>query len=178
MDTVKKKKGTFVPMDKPKKQYFVKSGLLCGVALCAASLLQQFGIDRGTASGKAGFITALYILMVPIFSAVLRKRIRPIIWPCAAAAVVGLYLLCVKGGFTVQSSDFYVLGCAVVYAIHILIIDHVSPHVDGVSGATFTTNAIRNAVNAAAEQAGCTVPVGSSAPLLLPILFDRSVPVV
>ena len=132
MDTVKKKKGTFVPMDKQKKQYFLKSGLLCGVALCAASLLQQFGIDRGTASGKAGFITALYILMVPIFSVVLRKRIRPVIWPCAAAAVVGLYLLCVKGGFTVQPSDFYVLGCAVVYAIHILIIDHVSPHVDGV----------------------------------------------
>ena len=64
-----------------------KGGLLCGTALTVASLLQQFGIDRGTSSGKAGFITALYILLVPIFSVVLRKRIRPIIWPCAAMAV-------------------------------------------------------------------------------------------
>jgi len=132
MDTVKKKNGTFVPMNKPQKQFFLKSGLLCGAALCVASLLQQFGIDRGTSSGKAGFITALYILLVPIISVVLHKRIRPIIWPCAAAAVVGLYLLCIKDGFAVQGSDLYVLGCAVVYAIHILIIDHVSPHVDGV----------------------------------------------
>ncbi len=131
-DAVKKKKGAFAAQTKAQKRYFLKAGLLCGLALCAASLLQQFGIDRGTASGKAGFITALYILLVPIFSVVLRKRIRPLIWLCAAAAVFGLYLLCIKGDFTVQRSDLYVLGCAAVYAVHILIIDHMSPHVDGV----------------------------------------------
>ena len=132
MDTAKKKKGVYVPMNQAQKRYFVKSGLLCGVVLCVASLLQQFGIDHGTSSGKAGFITALYILLVPIFSVVLHQKIRPIIWPCAVTALVGLYLLCVKDGFQVQPSDFYVLGCAAMYAVHILVIDRVSPHVDGV----------------------------------------------
>ena len=132
VDAYKKKKGTFAPQTPAQKRFFLKGGLLCGTALTAASVLQQFGIDRGTASGKAGFITALYILLVPIFSVVLRKRIRPIIWPCAAGAVCGLYLLCIKGGFQLQRSDLYVLACAAVYAVHILIIDRVSPHVDGI----------------------------------------------
>ena len=109
----------------------VLGGICCGLFLAAASLLQQYGIVTTTA-GKAGFITALYILMVPIFSVVLRKRIRPIIWPCAAGAVCGLYLLCIKGGFQLQRSDLYVLACAAVYAVHILIIDRISPHVDGI----------------------------------------------
>ena len=61
VDAYKKKKGAFTPMDAPQKRLFLKGGLLCGTALTAASVLQQFGIDRGTASGKAGFITALYI---------------------------------------------------------------------------------------------------------------------
>lgn len=116
---------------KEERAWLPKGGLACGVALCIASVLQQFGIDRGTASGKAGFITALYILLVPIFSIALKKRIRPIIWPCAVISLVGLYLLCVNDS-SVQSSDGYVLACAVMYAVHILVIDHVSPHVDGV----------------------------------------------
>ena len=132
VDAYKKKKGAFTPMDAPQKRLFLKGGLLCGTALTAASVLQQFGIDRGTASGKAGFITALYILLVPIFSVVLRKRIRPIIWPCAVGAVCGLYLLCIKDGFHVQGSDLYVLACAAVYAVHILLIDRFSPFMDGV----------------------------------------------
>ena len=132
VDAYKKKKGAFTPMDAPQKRLFLKGGLLCGTALTAASVLQQFGIDRGTASGKAGFITALYILLVPIFSVVLRKRIRPIIWPCAVGAVCGLYLLCIKDGFHVQGSDLYVLACAAVYAVHILLIDRFSPYMDGV----------------------------------------------
>ena len=132
VDAYKKKKGVFTPQTPAQKRFFLKGGLLCGTALTAASVLQQFGIDRGTSSGKAGFITALYILLVPIFSVVLHKRIRPLIWPCAATAVVGLYLLCIKGGFQLQRSDLYVLACAAVYAVHILLIDRVSPHVDGI----------------------------------------------
>ncbi|MBQ5970278.1 MAG: DMT family transporter [Clostridia bacterium] len=126
-----KKDPAFKEKRAEEKQWLPKGGLVCGIVLSAASLLQQFGIDRGTASGKAGFITALYILMVPIFSVVLRKRIRPVIWPCAVTSLVGLYLLCVNDS-TVQPSDGFVLACAVMYAIHILVIDHVSPHVDGV----------------------------------------------
>ena len=132
IDAYKKKKGVFTPMDAPQKRLFLKGGLLCGTALTAASVLQQFGIDRGTSSGKAGFITALYILLVPIFSVVLRKRIRFIIWPCAVGALCGLYLLCIKDGFQVQGSDLYVLACAAVYAVHILLIGRFSPYMDGV----------------------------------------------
>lgn len=117
-----------VPTDRKK---LLRGGLLCGVVLTVASVLQQFGIDRGTSSGKAGFITALYILLVPIFSVALKKRIRPIVWPCALAALGGLYLLCVKDA-SVQFSDLYVLGCAVMYAVHILVIDRVAPELDGI----------------------------------------------
>ena len=126
-----KKDPAFHEKREEEKQWLPKGGLACGLALCVASLLQQFGIDRGTSSGKAGFITALYILMVPIFSVVLRKRIRPIIWPCAVTSLFGLYLLCVTDN-TVQPSDGFVLACAAMYAVHILVIDRVSPHVDGV----------------------------------------------
>ena len=118
----------FVPTDRKK---LLRGGLVCGVVLTAASVLQQFGIDRGTSSGKAGFITALYILLVPIFSVALKKRIRPIIWPCAVAALGGLYLLCVKDA-RVQFSDLYVLACAVMYAVHILVIDRIAPSLDGI----------------------------------------------
>ena len=131
MDLVKKKKAPLKKPDKAQKKYFLLSSLACGVMLSVASLLQQFGIDHGTSSGKAGFITALYILLVPIFSIALKKKIRPIIWPCVVIALTGLYLLCVTDN-SIQPSDFYILACAFTYAAHILIVDHVSPHVDGV----------------------------------------------
>ena len=129
-DSVKKKKGTLKkPETKKEKKFFLLGGLACG--LCVASVLQQIGIDKGTEPGKAGFITALYILLVPIFSVALKKKIRPIIWLCVALSLGGLYLLCVTDN-AVASSDFYVLACAVCYAVHILVIDFVSPKVDGV----------------------------------------------
>lgn len=118
-------------LEKTDRKKLLSGGVLCGLALTAASVLQQIGIDKGTSSGKAGFITALYILLVPVFSVVLGKRIRPILWPCALAAVGGLYLLCVKDA-SVQKSDLYVLACAVVFAVHILVIDRVSPKLDGI----------------------------------------------
>ena len=128
-DAVLKRKApqALVPTDRKK---LLRGGLLCGVVLTVASVLQQFGIDHGTSSGKAGFITALYILLVPIFSVVLGNKIRPVIWPCALAALGGLYLLCVKEN-TLQFSDLYVLGCAVMYAVHILVVDRVAPELDG-----------------------------------------------
>ena len=128
-----KKKNTAeaVSENKKGKKFFILGGIACGVCLTFASVLQQMGIDKGTSPGKAGFITALYILLVPIFSVALKKKIRPVIWLCVGVSLVGLYLLCVTEN-TVQSSDFYVLACAACYAVHILIIDYVSPHVDGV----------------------------------------------
>ncbi len=119
-------------MKAEEKNYLFKGGIACGVVLCVASCLQQLGIDGGTEPGKAAFITALYILLVPIFSLALGKKIRPLIWPCVIVSVIALYLLCVKESGKIQPSDFYVLGCAVSYAVHILVIDKVSPKVDGV----------------------------------------------
>ena len=131
MGMLRKKNTEEVVENKKGKKFFILGGIACGVCLTFASVLQQMGIDKGTSPGKAGFITALYILLVPIFSIALKKKIRPIIWGCVMVSLAGLYLLCVTDN-SVQASDFYVLACAACYAVHILIIDYVSPHVDGV----------------------------------------------
>lgn len=133
-DLIKKKTKplSYHKMSKADYKYLIISGLVCGVALFAASSLQQIGIDKGTQPGMAAFITALYILLVPIFSVVTGKKIKGITWFCAGVSVIALYLLCVKPGGTIQKSDLYVLACAVCFAIHIMIIDKVSPKLDGV----------------------------------------------
>ncbi len=132
LDGIKKKNGIYTkPEKKDYKKLFV-SGLLCGAALCLASVFQQLGIDEGTEPGKAGFITALYILLVPIFSIFMKKKVRPVIWGCVAVSLVALYLLCVKEDNTIRLSDIYVLICAALYSVHILVIDKVSADVDGV----------------------------------------------
>ncbi len=129
---VKKKRNGSNKMSAEEKKYLLKGGAVCGIVLFFASNLQQLGIDGGTEPGKAAFITALYILLVPIFSLFLGKKIRPLIWPCVIVSIFALYLLCVKEGGKIQPSDFYVLACAVCYTVHILVIDRVSPKVDGV----------------------------------------------
>ena len=102
-------------------------GILCGLALFTASMLQQTGISYTTA-GKAGFITALYAVLVPVLSVIIGKKIRPLIWLCVAIGVAGLYLLCMEPGkWSLQSGDLMILGCAVVFAVHILIIDYFAP---------------------------------------------------
>lgn len=118
--------------DKKSSKALFIGGICCGAALCFASVFQQAGIDKGTDPGKAGFITALYILLVPLSSLFMKKRVRPIIWVCIAASVVALYLLCVTESNSVELSDLLVLICAALYTVHILVIDRVSPHVDGV----------------------------------------------
>lgn len=104
-------------------------GICCGIALFAASTLQQLGINYTTA-GKAGFITALYIVLVPILGIFIGKRIPKLIWLCVAIAVGGLFLLCVKKDLSVGKGDLLVLGCALIFAVHILVIDHFSSRVD------------------------------------------------
>lgn len=107
-------------------------GICCGIALCIANNLQQVGMQYTTV-GKAGFITALYVVLVPIFGIFLRKRVSLLIWGCVAVSVAGLYLLCIPAGaFVLAFGDLLVLLCAVVFSVHILIIDHFSPKGDGV----------------------------------------------
>lgn len=106
-------------------------GICCGVVLAAASSLQQFGIQFTTV-GKAGFITAMYIVLVPILGVFLGKKLRPLILLCVGIAVTGLYFLCMTEKLTLGFGDLLVLLCAFVFSIHILVIDHFSPLVDGV----------------------------------------------
>ena len=94
------------------------AGVICGVLLFAATTLQQFGL-LDTTVGKSGFVTALYIVFVPILGAVIGKRAGLRVWLCALAAVCGMYLLCVGSGFSVSGGDLLTLGCAVLFAIHI-----------------------------------------------------------
>ena len=107
-------------------------GAACGVVLCVASSFQQFGISMTTA-GKAGFITALYIVIVPLLGVFIKKKIPKITWLCVGIAVVGFYLLCVKEGFSVSAGDLLVLCCAFFFSIHIMVIDYFNgKQVDGV----------------------------------------------
>lgn len=106
-------------------------GILCGTVLCIASNLQQIGINYTTV-GKAGFITAMYIVLVPILGIFLKRRAGIKVWISVFLAVVGLYLLCMTEKLSLGKGDALVLLCALVFAIHILVIDHFSPKVDGV----------------------------------------------
>ncbi len=106
-------------------------GACCGVALAVASSLQQMGIQY-TSVGKAGFITALYIVIVPLLGIFLKKRVPILVWAAVALAVVGMYLLCMTDGFSIGKGDLFVMACAVCFSIHILVIDYFSPKVDGV----------------------------------------------
>lgn len=123
------------PEDKQKeKKLLIIGGICCGIALMIASNLQQIGIFYTTA-GKAGFITALYVVLVPICGLFLGKKVRPVIWLCVLASAIGLYLLCMpaEGGFGhINKGDLLILLCALCFTGHILIIDYFSPKVDGV----------------------------------------------
>ena len=106
-------------------------GFCCGTALALASFFQQKGLET-TSSGKAGFITACYIIIVPVIGIFLKKKCSPFIWMAIVLALIGLYLLCITDGFSIGKGDILVLICAFLFSLHILVIDYFSPHVDGV----------------------------------------------
>ncbi len=114
------------------KRILYLGGILTGIALFIGASFQQLGIAAGTGSGKAGFITSLYIVIVPVLGIFLKKRVKLIIWFCVLLAAVGLYLLSIKGDFSFEDGDFLVFICAFGYSLHILIVDYFSPRTDGV----------------------------------------------
>ncbi len=128
MDGAKRKKGEPVNYN---QKTLIKAGVICGVLLCIAATLQTIGLKYTTA-GKAGFVTAMYMVIVPIYSLFLGKKIRPVIALSVVIATVGMYFLCIKQGFTLELGDIYVLICAFVFAFHIMAVDYFSPRVDGV----------------------------------------------
>lgn len=130
---LKKKKETGAEnQEKEDKKTLWAGGVACGVILCIASNLQQFGIMEASV-GKSGFFTALYIVMIPVIGIFIGKRPGIKLWFCVALAVVGMYLLCMKdGSFTIERADIMLLLCALAFSFHILVVDYFSPRVDGV----------------------------------------------
>lgn len=110
----------------------LRAGLVCGVILFSASTLQQYGIERynragfSDSSGRAGFLTALYMVIVPILGLAQKKRPTAAMAGGIVAAMAGLFLISFSGGFRVRSEDLAVLGCAVLFALHIVVIDRFS----------------------------------------------------
>ena len=110
----------------------LKAALGCGLPLALASTLQQMGLTTVSA-GKAGFITALYVVLVPVLGIFLGRRTGIRAWIGVCLAVAGLYLLSNVGGLSLASGEVLVMACAVLYALQILAVDHFAPRCDGVA---------------------------------------------
>ena len=133
LDEVKQWKA--IPTEKGRKSQLKTTligGLCCGIAICTASTFQQYGMLY-TSVGKAGFITALYIVLVPIAGLFFKRKARRLVWLSVAIAVIGLYLLCINESLTVNFGDLLMFCCAIVFTSHILVIDHFSPKAKGVT---------------------------------------------
>lgn len=113
------------------RKSFIKAAVICSLALFVSSSLQQVGIQYTTA-GKAGFLTALYIVLVPIIGIIFGKKPGISVIFGVLLAVVGLYLLTVNEKMTVNPYDFLLIGCAVGFSVHIIAVDRYSPYIDGV----------------------------------------------
>lgn len=117
--------------EKKDKKLLLIGGISCGTALFIGSSLQQIGIGYTTV-GKAGFITSLYIILVPVFGIFMKKKVKKNVWMGVLLALAGFYLLCMTDGFSINKGDILILLGAVGFSFHILIIDYFSARVDGV----------------------------------------------
>ncbi|MBR2281640.1 MAG: DMT family transporter, partial [Spirochaetales bacterium] len=144
-------------------------GVLCGVILSMASTLQQVGLVH-TSAGKAGFITAMYMLLVPVFNLILFRRRSPwLVWFAVATGVAGMYLLCIKDGFSLEQGDAYIAVCAVFYCFHILCADRYTEYGDpiGISAVQFATAAVlTTAVAFVAETPTMSQLLSAAVPIL------------
>lgn len=113
------------------KKQLILGGICCGTALAAGSSFQQFGIMH-TSVGKAGFITAFYIIIVPILGLFLKKKCSSFVWAGVVIALAGLYFLCITESFSIGTGDVLVFICALMFSIHILVIDYFTQFIDGV----------------------------------------------
>lgn len=133
------------------KSFFSKKlilgGLLCGGSVCLASLVQQYGIMYSTV-GKAGFLTTLYILIVPVLGLFFKRKVKPVLWLCIAVATCGMYFLCVTESQIISMGDFLLILCAFLFAVQIMIVDFFVEYVDGVrlSLVQFFVSAVISAV--------------------------------
>ena len=133
LDMISKKRGTYQEPSRQETKLLLGGGLVCGIVLFGAMNLQQFGMHYGTEAGKAGFITAMYMLIVQVLGLFLKKKVPVNVLAGICMAVVGLFLLCMSDGMQgFVKGDIYVMLCAVVFAVHIMFVDYFAPKVDGV----------------------------------------------
>ena len=142
------RKGGKAPLDKAEVLHCAKGGLVCGIFLALASISQQVGIETTTA-GKAGFITALYVVGVPLLGLFSGRRPGLRIWISVVLGVIGLYLISVQEGFTIEKGDALMILCAVIFSFQIMSVDHFSKGTDNVlllAGLQFLTTALVSAI--------------------------------
>ena len=107
-------------------------GALCGLFLCAASALQQLGIGNNTGSpGKDAFITALYIVFVPVIALFFGRRAQPHIYGCLGVALGGLWLLCMNGS-ALTVGDIQLMVCSLLFAFQMIVVELIGTRVDAV----------------------------------------------
>lgn len=164
--TAKKKKGTYKKIDTKK---LLLGGFFCGLFLTLATAFQQASLSEESA-GKAGFVTALYIVIVPILAVFLKKRVPLSVWISVIIAATGLYFLCVTSDFVLVKSDIFLILCAFMFAIQILFVDYFIGYVDGVllSLAQFITMTV---LSAGASFIFETVTFSAVKSAILPLLY-------
>ena len=153
------------------------AGICCGIALSGIAYFQQKGLETTTA-GKAGFITALYIVLVPIAGIFLKKKAPKTIVVSVTLAVVGLYLLCINEEFSITVGDIYVLVCAFCCTAHIMFIDYFSQKEDGVamSCIQFLVVAVISFVGMAlTEEPSLPAILSSAVPILYTGIFSSGI---
>lgn len=111
--------------------YSIKLGLIGGLITCAAYLFQQESLKYTTAANSS-FITSIYVALVPALAIFLGKKTNVKTWACVALEFVGLYLLCIKGDFSINKGDLMALVCSILFAIHILLIDNGANKLDSI----------------------------------------------
>lgn len=131
--TMQRKRGTdTVSASLGSRRDLILASLCCGTALAVAVNVQQAGLAYTTV-GKAGFITALYIVLVPVFGLFLKKKVSLPVWCSVLLAATGLYFLCISESFSITWGDMLVLFSAVMFATHILLVDHFTQKVNGIA---------------------------------------------
>lgn len=151
-----------------RKNLFV-GGILCGLCISVGAILQQVGL-KDTTAGKAAFISALYVVLVPVFGLFFRKKTRLNVWVGVLIAVVGLYFLCVTEAFTVAAPDIWIMVSAMFFGLHIIVVDRFISKTDEIWLA-FVQFAAGAAITGAVALVFGSSPMSAVKECVLPLLY-------